>query len=294
MHDVIELFDGQLGVNYIIYKRGAALCQFLLHSDVMEQTLQKKKRKIKHICLQCDQVFDRAQRLKDHQSKKSCSTVCTRCNHKFRDRSQLEKHRLKASPEDCDLCDQKFCNLTDYNRHRIVEHRGGQIEEPDEEYTNILNEIMFTTTGQEESEGYKELVEKNYSLIKDKIDDRIGVMMKVNRELVPGFTYQDLRNQIVEALLEHKKVARFNVGFGFILWNKLTQVYRFYYVSTNTLLFDKAETISKISDVKDIVKKIHDMNVQDRYYMMRPNSSWMIAGVTNLQFKLTYINLPLG
>ena len=367
----------------------------------MEQTLKKKRRKIKFICLQCDKVFDRAQRLQDHQNKKSCNTVCTRCNHKFRDRSLLEKHqknpvynvcdicdvqfchlndyrnhqrtvhgvnptkctvcfkefrndrelkshqknpsyndcdvcdkrfcsdrdynshqivdhrtnprkckncgklyktlselkkhRLKASSQDCDLCDQKFCNLTDYNRHRIVEHRGGQIEEPeDEEYANILNETIFVTTGREESEGYKELVEENYPLIKDKIEDRIGVMMKVNRELVPGFTYQDLRDQIVEALFEHKKVAKFNVGFGFILWNKLTQVYRFYYVSTNTLLFDKAETISKTSDVKDIVKKIHDMNVQERYYMMRPDSSWVIAGVTNLQFKLMYINLPLG
>ena len=209
--------------------------------------------------------------------------------------SELKKDRLKLSTQDCDLCDQKFCTFTDYNRHRIVEHRGGQIEQlEDEEYTNILNQTIFTTTGRTEDEGYKELVEKNYALIKDKIDDQIGVMMKVNRELVPGFIYRDLRDQIVEALFKHKKVSRFNIGFGFILWNKLTQVYRFYYVSTNTLLFDKAETISQVSDVKEIVKKIHDMNVEERYYMMRPDSSWTVAGVTNLQFKLMYINLPLG
>ena len=120
MHDVVELFDGQLGVNYIIYKRGAALCQFLLHSDVMEQTLQKKKRKIKHICLQCDQVFDRAQRLKDHQSKKSCSTVCTRCNHKFRDRSQLEKHQKNPVYNGCDICDLQFCHLNNYRNNQRI------------------------------------------------------------------------------------------------------------------------------------------------------------------------------
>ena len=255
----------------------------------------EKRRKVKFICLQCDKVFDKVKRLQDHQSKKSCSTVCTRCNRKFRDRSDLEKHQKNPAYSDCDLCDQKFCTFTDYNRHRIITHRGGQIEQTeDEEYKNILNQAMFTTTGRTEDEGYKELVEKNYSLIKDQINDRNGVMMKVNRELAPGFTYRDLRDQIVEALFKHKKTAKFNIGFGFILWNNLTQAYRFYYVSTNTLLFDKAEKISKISDVKDIIKKIHDMNIEQRYFMMRPTSSWIIAGVTNLQFKLMYINnLPL-
>ena len=52
---------------------------------------------------------------------------------------------------------------------------------------------MFTTTGRIE-----ELVEKNYSLIKDQINDRNDVMMEVNRELTPDFTYRDLRHQIVE------------------------------------------------------------------------------------------------
>ena len=164
----------------------------------------------------------------------------------------------------------------------------------DEEYENILNQVMFTTTGKTEDEGYKELVEKDYRLIKDQINDRNGVYMEVNRELSPGFTYRDLHVQIIKALHKYNKVAKFNIGFGFILWNNLTHEYRYHYVSTNTLLFNKAVMISKQnSDVKDIIKTIHDMDVEQHYFMMRPTSSWRIAGITNLQFKLNYINFPL-
>ena len=115
--------------------------------------------------------------------------------------------------------------------------------------------------------------------------------MKVNKELFPDFTYGDLRDQIIKALHKHKKVAKFNIGFGVILQNNITEEYRFHYVSTNTLLFDKAMLISKQnSDVKDIIKKLYDMDVEQHYFMMTPTSSWTVAGITNLEFKLMYIN----
>ena len=81
------------------------------------------------------------------------------CGELYKKFSELKKHRPKASLQDCDHCDQKFCTFTYYNRHRIVEHSGGQIEQSeDKEYTNILDQTIFTTTGRTEEEGYKELV----------------------------------------------------------------------------------------------------------------------------------------
>ena len=83
---------------------------------------QPPKKKIKHICLQCDKVFDRAQRLHNHQSKKSCGTVCTRCNHKFPVRRRLEQHQKNASNIDCSICEKKFCHQADYNNHQRIVH----------------------------------------------------------------------------------------------------------------------------------------------------------------------------
>ena len=86
----------------------------------MEQT--SERRKIKFICLQCDTVFDRAQRLQDHQNKKSCSTTCTRCKRKFRDRSRLENHQKHPVYNDCDICDLQFCDPNDYRDHQRAVH----------------------------------------------------------------------------------------------------------------------------------------------------------------------------
>ena len=311
----------------------------------MEQSMKKK---IKHICLVCDKVFDRAQRLKDHQSKTSCGTVCVRCNHKFPDRrglaqhqknvsiidcdicglkfchrvdysnhqrivhnvnpfkcstcnrefsSQqcLENHQQKAVLTDCDICDQKFCSLFDYKKHKIVEHCGGGVESPeDEEYTSSLKQLIWPTTWQEGEDGYKEVLQANKEQIQDYTIDRKGIYLTINKQLTSGFSYKDLEDCIWQALLLRKEVCRFNIAFGIILMNKTTKDFKYYYPSSNSMLFSRAKTISKASDVKNILKEIYDLDVGEHYRLLRPDSSWLVAGITNVFFKLMYLQIPLG
>ena len=272
-------------------------------------------------CTTCSKEFRRYQELEQHQKnavhadcdicdRKFCSEKdyinhqsldhhinplkCKTCGKEHKQLSDLKKHLLKAVPQACDLCDQTLCSLSDYNRHRIIFHRGGEIEPEDVEYQNILDEPIFAPTGAEEEVEYKATVERNYSEIKDKIEDKSGSYAVINRELAPGFTFRELRDQLAESLLKHGRCAKFNIGFGFLLEHKLTHEFRYYYVSTNTMLFEKAHTISKRKDIKDIIKMIHDMNVGEHYFLMRPNSSWMVAGVTNMKFKLFYLGPVLG
>ena len=138
------------------------------------------------------------------------------------------------------------------------------------------------------------MIAKHTDMIKDKVDDRKNVFMTVNKQITSSFTYKELRDLVKKALSKQGKACRFNIGFGFILKNKLTDTYRYYYVSTNHLLFDKAATISTMIDLKDIVRTIHDMDIVHRYYMQRPASCWMLAGMTNVQFKLMHLNVVLG
>ena len=43
------------------------------------------------------------------------------------------------------MCDQKFCLQADYNRHIIIEHLGGAVDDSiDEEYEGILKQKIFT------------------------------------------------------------------------------------------------------------------------------------------------------
>ena len=140
---------------------------------------------------------------------------------------------------------------------------------------------------------YQNIVQINKRHIEDKVLDR-NVYMTINKELNADFTYKDLKDLIVQALEKHKKVMKFNIGFGIVLKNVLTSEYRYYYVSTNHMLFNRTKTISNLSDVKDIIKEIYDMNISEHYYMLRPSSGWRLAKITNVFFKLFNLFLPLG
>ena len=43
-----------------------------------------------------------------------------------------------------------------------------------------------------------------------------------------------------------------------------------------------------MSDLKDILKTMHDMDIGQQYYMQRPDSCWILAGISNVQFKLVF------
>ena len=261
------------------------------------QELERHQENAVHAdCDICDRKFCSERDYINHQSLDHHINPlkCKTCGKEHKRFSDLKKHLLKAVPQACDLCDRTLCTLSDYNMHRMNVHHGGEIVSEDKEYQAILDEPIFAPTGMEEQVGYKAIVEKNYSEIKDKIEDKPGSYAVINRELAPGFTFRELRDQIVDSLLKHGRCAKFNIGFGFLLEHKLTHEFRYYYVSTNTMLFEKAHTISKRKDIKDIIKMIHDMNVGEHYFLMRPNSSWMVAGVTNMKFKLFYLGPVLG
>ena len=297
---------------------------------------QAPKKKIKLICFNCDQVFDRVQRLQSHQA--ACSTICFQCKVKFRTRAQLLCHQRNSVLQDCDQCDRKFCGESDYNHHQETTHppkcricckgfsslhdleKHGENATPqecdqcnkvfcqknelkqhmvsehpaeskeDEEYTNLLKQIIAPSMGFEVCEGYKKMVEGHEPIIKDGVNERKNILMTVNKQLRPSaFTYKDLSESIENALNKRRKACRFNIGFGFILKNKLVDEYRYCYVCTNTLLFDHAPTISTKDDVKDILKDLYGMNIIEDY----STPLWVVAGLTNVQFKLMYLVAPL-
>ena len=52
-----------------------------------------------------------------------------------------------------------------------------------------------------------------------------------------------------------------NLSFGYVLFNKHTQEYRYYYSSEgNNALFDRAFTIARARDVDDLMRRILDLD----------------------------------
>ena len=102
---------------------------------------------------------------------------------------------------DCDMCDHKFCHQVDFNRHKIVKHSGGAVDNSiDEEYDSILKQKIFTAnTGLNNDKDYNEIIEINKTHIEDKTVDR-KVYMTVNKELNDDITYKDLKDLNVQAV----------------------------------------------------------------------------------------------
>ena len=120
--------------------------------------------------------------------------------------------------------------------------------------------------------------------------DEKNVYIFLNKQITEVFTYQDLQSLIYETATDRGTAFKINLGFGLMLYHLDNQEFKYFYVSSNNLLFDVAYTISKRSNVNALMKKIIDLDVIRHYYMKRPSSGWAIVGMPNVEIKIFYLN----
>ena len=65
-----------------------------------------------------------------------------------------------------------------------------------------------------------------------------------------------------------------------------------YYVSSNSFLFDRAITISSIEDLNNFMRKVINLDLATNYYLKKPSSSWVLAGLTNVQICIYKLDVP--
>ena len=238
--------------------------------------------------------------------------------------SDIQIHHENTENHDCDLCDKKFCNEKDYSFHQMIDHhvnpkvckvckekfksikqlkahkcdenthkmKGSGIEKS--EFKNILKSQVYGVTGFENEPGYKEMVREHLNVINDKVVERKDLYMKINKQINSEFTYSNIFNIVADAIHKHGKCCRINIGFGVMLRNKLSDEYRYYYVSNNNYIFNRALTISTNQDIKKLVKEVYDKDVAEEFYFRRPSSSWILAGLPNILINIYWIDIPFG
>ena len=157
-----------------------------------------------------------------------------------------------------------------------------------------MEQPICSATGFEKDSDYLEMINEHESIIKDHVKEKTNIYANINKEITPQFTYKDLHDLVRKEVHKRGKVCRINIGFGIMLKNKLTNAYRYYYVSTNHLLFKQALTISTRDDINKFIKKLYDINVCETSYLTRPDSSWLVAGLPNILIKLAFLNVVFG
>ena len=224
----------------------------------------------------------------ENHSEKGCNrTTCNRCSRRFSSNRDLQSHQKNADPKECDSCDKIFCHESELARHTRTKHVGGEIR-TDDDVETALDRPICPRTGFEEDEGYKEKVKEHWSEIRDKRKES-SYLMDLNKELSPDFTYRDLEKLLKGICKKLGHAVKVNIGFGFMLRDGVTGEYKYFYVSTNNMIFDRAFTLSANADVKDLMERIMALDLMESYYMKRPSSGWVLAGLPNIFIKVMYM-----
>ena len=93
--------------------------------------------------------------------------------------------------------------------------------------------------------GYQEAIVDNYAKVCNRTVNMKATKL-VNNEIPPDFTYGDLKHLL---RCDEPNAFKINIEFGSMLFDTVNKVYRYFYGSSNHLLFDRAFTISTNRDM---------------------------------------------
>ena len=217
--------------------------------------------------------------------------ICSRCQQGFETLVRLQRHTEGASTTlSCDHCQKRFCFDNQLRQHSATFHLGGGIAAQPAD----LNQPIVGQTPYQESAAYEEVLAQHQDVIKSDEINRT-LWKRINCEIDPGFTYGNLKSLLDELMDKEVSVFEINIGFGVILYNTIEQVYKYFYVSNNSYLFEKSVTISNRSDMEKFFEKIKDKNIAEKYFYQRPSSPWVIVGVPNVEIKIYRLrSVPIG
>lgn len=211
----------------------------------------------------------------DHKSSyKIKKRKCKYCRKAFERSRELRRHVRYRKRLECAHCNKKYCTLQDLQKHlRSINKSISGVD---------LNTAINPSSGYEGYKGYHEVIERNINRISDR--ERVYKKHKVlNHRIDSSFTYRELYNLLEEIYITEATAFKINLGFGFMLYNIIEEEFKYYYNSTNNLLFEHAFTISNQQNVSDFFNKVVNLDLLTNYYLKKPSSSYVLCGLINLE-----------
>ena len=210
---------------------------------------------------------------------------CENCFQSFSKISRLENHQKKKKLK-CWHCKREFCNAESLEKH----HRS--IVKPVTQLTDLHREIQPRT-------GYNDAAVQAFLLGKGKevsYYEKKGLTWRIiNVPINHKYTYQNLYDWLKSIYDLVKQSFKISIGFGFVLFEPVTEKYKYFYVSENNQVLEKAYTVDSKKDLEDFMKKIQAVDLGTSCYLQKPSSGWVLCSLTNVQAKITNLkNVLLG
>ena len=200
---------------------------------------------------------------------------CTTCPSSYSFKSDLHLHH-RVDREFCTQCGRWVCRLPVHVRSA---HRGSrEVHNVDE---RIQPRSPFMT-----DPGFQVAYMGRLSEIIDY--KQVWRYHQIwNKAANDDFSYRDLAIWLCEIYRSQGSAFKINMGIGFLLFHPVTKVYRYHYVSENSLLFDKSVVIDSVSSLKSFIERVRGLDLATSAYLTKPSSQWVLAGITNFQCRVT-------
>ena len=165
---------------------------------------------------------------------------CDQCHQTFDRVERLKKHR-RGQKIKCGHCSKTFCNSEVYQKHLR------SIVKPVQNISS-LNQLIQTRTAHNGDAGFQAIILGKGREILDW--DRDGRRYKIiNRAINHTFKYGHLHKLLFETYKNNKNGFKITIGFGFVLFNPITEKYKYFYVGENNELFSRAYTVDSMNDM---------------------------------------------
>jgi hypothetical protein len=243
-------------------------------------------------CDTCGKKFKNNFELINHEKKKCKNKKCKDCGSTFRQHRDLVRHQNSKNKITCDCCQRIFCNIDHQHKHlrQVWKKTRGDFERDLVEY----NQPICPPTAYEHYDGYIQLLHEKHNDIKTQTVKecfKVTYNYAMQAYLTDGldkkaFTYQDLKKILFDIYAKQGNTFKINLGFGSILYQVVDEIFKYYYVSNNNLLFETAITISNRRDLIDFIKKVMDLDLMTNFYLQKPSSSWVLVGLPNVKISI--------
>lgn len=165
-------------------------------------------------------------------------------------------------------CYHTFCSTEHFQQHLRSIREAAVYNDVD------MNRRINPPSGYEQEEGYQAIIKQKASEINDR--ETIKRHYKIiNIEIDSAFTYFDLEKLFSNIYNQQENAFKINFGFGFILYNTVEEKFKYFYNSSNNLLFEHAVTIADRDDLLNFYKKVINLDLATNYYLKKPSSQWV-------------------
>ena len=216
-------------------------------------------------------------RMEPAKKKARKSFLCEKCKAPFTRDARLKDHQKNSKK--CPHCSKTFCNDGTLQMHIRTEHTVHN------EIKDIHQKIQPKTAYDGDS-GFQAVLLGKLNEITD-WEKSTGNYKIINKAINHKFTYNDLFKWLNGIYEKHKNGFKIGLGFGYVLFHPIKEEYKYYYVSENNMLFDKAYTIDSKKDMENFMRKIVAVDLPTNCYLSKPSSGWVLCSITNVLVKMT-------